>query len=138
MDRDRAQLVQQSLGRCLLNRALGKGFLDAFYDEFLASDRRVGRMFAGTDLAKQKDLLKQGISMLIMYSWGFGLARTSVEQLAVKHDRAHLGVEPAMYGLWVESLLRCVQKYDPKYNDDLGKAWKEALEPGISAMKQAY
>jgi hemoglobin-like flavoprotein len=138
MEHDNAQLVQQSLGRCLLNKSLGKDFLDAFYDEFLASDPRIKPMFAKTDMAKQKNLLKHGLTMIIMFSSGIGMARTSIQQLALQHDRNHLNVEPGMYNLWLNSLLRCVEKYDRKYNDALGAAWSEILEPGVSAMKQAY
>ena len=36
----------------------------AFYDELLASDPRIKPMFAQTNMAKQKDLLKHGLSRL--------------------------------------------------------------------------
>lgn len=138
MEPDKAQQVKQSLGRCLLNKAPGKDFLDAFYDELLAIDPRIKPLFAQTDMAKQKELLKQGLTMLVMYSSGVGLAKTSIKHLAVKHDREHLNIDPGMYRLWVESLLRCIRKYDLKYDAALGKAWREVVEPGISAMKQEY
>jgi len=138
MEPDKTQLVQQSLGRCLLNKSLGKDFLDAFYDELLVSDPRIKPMFVRTDMAKQKDLLKHGLSMLIMYSSGIGLAKTAIQQLSSKHDRTHLNIDPGLYRFWIQSLLRCVKKYDQKYEDGLGKAWNEVVEQGISVMKQAY
>lgn len=138
MTPDKTQLVQQSLGRCLLNKSLEKDFLDAFYDELLASDPRIKPMFAKTDMAKQKDLLKHGLTMLIMYSGGAGLAKTAIQQLASKHDRAHLNVEPGLYRFWIQSLLRCVKRYDPKYDDRLGTTWNHVVEEGIAVIKQAY
>ena len=138
MTPEKNQLIQQSLGRCLLNKSAGKGFLDAFYDELLASDPRVKPMFAATDMANQKELLKHGLSMLVMYSTGTAIAKTAIQQLALKHDRTHLNVEPALYRFWIESLLRCVNKYDPKYDDTLRKAWNAVLDQGITVMKQAY
>ena len=138
MTPDKTQLVQQSLGRCLLNKSLAKDFLDAFYDELLASDPRIKPMFAQTNMAKQKDLLKHGLSMLIMYSSGVGLAKTAIQQLALKHDRSHLNIDPGLYRFWVESLLRCVKRYDQKCDDNLRKAWREVVELGISVMKDAY
>lgn len=138
MTPEKNQLIQQSLGRCLLNKSPGKGFLDAFYDELLASDPRIKPMFARTDMAKQKELLKHGLTMLVMYSTGAAMAKTAIQQLAVKHDRAHLNIDTGLYRFWIESLLRCVKKYDPKYDETLGKAWNEVLNQGIMVMKQAY
>ena len=58
--------------------------------------------------------------------------------LAVKHDRSHLNVETALYPLWVNSLLACVEKYDPKCDAALRRIWNEVLDVGIRVMKQAY
>ncbi|WP_165235454.1 globin [Aquisphaera insulae] len=138
MDPAKVQLVQQSFGRCLVNQAHGQSFLDAFYAEFLASDPRIKRLFSSTDLEKQKDLLKRGLTMLIMYAGGVGLAKAAIEQLAVKHGRNQLNIDPTLYRLWLKSLSTCVRKYDRKYDDALGDLWNEVLESGISAMKQAY
>lgn len=138
MDPEKVRLVQQSFGRCVLNDTLGRSFLDAFYDEFLASDPRINPKFANTDMTKQKDLLRQGLVMLIMYGNGSGLAKSCIDQLAVKHDRQHVNVEPGLYPLWVRSLLGCVKKYDPKYDAVLQKLWTEVLDLGIRVMKQAY
>jgi hemoglobin-like flavoprotein len=135
---DKVQLVQQSWGRCLLNKSLGKDFLDAFYDELLASDPRIKPMIVRTDTAKQKDLLRHGLSMLIMYSSGSGVAKAAMQQLASRHDRTHLIVDPGLYRFWIQSLLRCVRKYDQNYEDNVGKAWNEVVEQGISVMRQAY
>ncbi len=138
MDPAKVQLVRQSLGRCLLNRAFASGFLDAFYDAFLASDPRIKPLFSKTDMEKQKDLLKHGLATLIMYGAGSAMAKSSVEQLALKHDHDHLNIDPGMYRLWADSLLACVRKYDAKCDDGLIKTWAEVLEPGIDVMKQAY
>ncbi len=138
MDAAKVQLVRQSLGRCLVNRAEGRSFLDAFYAEFLASDPRIRPLFAATEMEKQKHLLQHGLAMLIMYGGGSGLAMSAIGQLAVRHDRDHLDIEPGLYRLWLESLLACVRKYDKYYDDALGALWSEILEPGISAMTQAY
>lgn len=132
MDSATVQLVHQSLGRCLLNRVHGAGFLDAFYDEFLASDPRIKPLFTQTDMAKQKDLLRHGLAMLVMYAGGTGLAKSAIEHLAFKHDRNHLRIEPGMYRLWVNSLLSCVKRYDKDYDDVLAQQWADVLELGTT------
>jgi hemoglobin-like flavoprotein len=138
MDPNRVQLIQQSFGRCLLNQSLEKSFLDAFYEEFLASDPRIKPMFLKTDMEKQRNLLRQGLSMLIMYGTGSALAKSAVEQLASKHDRKHLAIDPGMYRLWMKSLLACIKRYDQKYDDSLNDIWTEVLNLGIDVMKEAY
>jgi hemoglobin-like flavoprotein len=138
MDPAKVQLVRQSLGRCLLNRALDIGFLDAFYDAFLASDPRIKPLFSKTDMETQKDLLRHGLTMLIMYGGGSRMARSAVEQLAVEHDHDHLNIEPGLYRLWTDSLLACVRKYDPKCDEGLVESWSEVLGPGIAVMTRAY
>jgi hemoglobin-like flavoprotein len=138
VDPEKVPPVQQSLGRCLLNKKPGKDFLDAFYDTFLASDPRIKPLFAKTDMKKQKDLLRQGLITLIMYANGSGLAKSSVEQLAVKHDRQHVNIDPALYPLWVKSLMDCIKRYNPKYDPELHKLWTAVLDRGISVMKKAY
>ena len=45
-----------------------------------------------------------------MYSSGVGLAKTAIQQLALKHDRSHLNIDPGLYRFWIESLLRCVKR----------------------------
>jgi hypothetical protein len=89
-------------------------------------------------MAKQKDLLRQGLVMLIMYANGAGLARSAVEGLATKHDRHHLAIDPSLYRLWLKSLLACVKRYDPKWDSALEARWNEVLAPGIAAMTAAY
>lgn len=138
MDTAKLQAVQQSFGRCLLNKVNGAAFLDAFYDEFRASDPRIKAMFAKTDLRKQKELLREGLVKLMMFASGSGAARSSIEQLAARHDRQHLNVDPGMYHFWVSSLLSCVKKYDQKFDDALHKAWLEVLDAGLSVMKKAF
>jgi len=132
------QLVQQSLGRCLLNKSVEQSFLDAFYDAFLASDSRIPPMFDRTDMTKQKNLLRQGLTMLLMYSKNTPLARSAIEQLAIKHSRRQLNIAPELYPLWVNSLLTCVEKYDPDFDASLREKWHQSLATGIEAMTKAY
>ena len=138
MDAAKVQLVQQSFGRCLTNQQDGKLFFDAFYDEFIASDPRIKPLFAKTDMAKQKSLLREGMVRLMMFAGGSETAKTSIARLAVKHDRTNLNIDPALYQFWLKSLLACAEKYDPKIDPATLAAWSEVLETGIKEMKAAY
>jgi hemoglobin-like flavoprotein len=138
MDAAKVQAVQQSLGRCMLNRVSGKSFLDTFYERFLASDPRIEPLFSKTNMKNQKDLLRNGLATLIMFGGGSSVAKSAVERLALKHDRNNLNIEPAMYQLWVNSLLACVKDHDPKCDPDLIETWSQVIEAGINVMKKSY
>ena len=56
-------LVQQSYGACCLSPK----FFDDFYAAFLASSSEVAGKFVNTDMTKQKQLLRDGISFMIMF-----------------------------------------------------------------------
>lgn len=138
MDAIKVQLVQQSFGRCLLNKLDGKAFLDAFYDDFIASDPRIKPLFAKTNMAKQKSLLRDGLVKLMMYAGGSDVAKRSITKLALRHDQNNLNIDPALYRIWLKSLLACAKKYDQKFDAAASAAWTEALELGIKVMKDAY
>jgi hemoglobin-like flavoprotein len=126
--------VQLSLGRCCNQTA----FLDAFYGNLFQSSPVVAPMFAHTDMARQKKLLKDGISFLLMYSKGDELGKMKVEKLALSHNRDHINVKPEYYALWIESLMKAVAKFDPKFSPALDEAWRKAVQKGIDEMKAGY
>ena len=131
-------LVNNSYGRCLVAKKGEQSFLDAFYDAFLASDKRIGPMFEKTDFSKQKELLKHGLSMLLMFVGDSAMAKSAVARLSKSHDHEHMNIHPTLYIHWENSLLKCVEKYDPDYSPALGVLWREAISEGIAAMKKAY
>lgn len=131
---DEIEDVKVSYGRAVL----APKFFDDFYDRFLASSPEIKLMFAKTDLTKQKKLVREGVSFLVMFAAGAHTGKTKIEALAKSHDRKHLNVRPDMYRLWIDSLMFVVAKYDPKYEPALEGKWRRVLEKGISAMKAGY
>jgi hypothetical protein len=83
-------LVQRSYGACCLSPQ----FFNDFYDAFLASSGVIAGKFANTDMAKQKRLLRDGISFMIMYNNGSAVGKMKVNQLGESHaqDRSK-GIE---------------------------------------------
>ena len=70
--------VKESYSRCCVNPK----FFDLFYTNFLASHPTIAPMFAKTDMAKQKSLLRQGVSIMFMHLAGNGVDVLRADQHA--------------------------------------------------------
>lgn len=126
--------VRNSYGRAILASA----FFDDFYDAFLESSPSLRPMFARSDLAKQKSLLREGITFLVMYAADSPTGKRKVDELASTHSRTGFAVRPEMYQLWVDSLLTAVKKHDAGFGPGLDAKWRRVLDKGISRMRQGY
>jgi len=126
--------VKNSYGRAMLAAT----FFDDFYDSFLASSPSIKPMFANTDLKKQKGLLREGITFLLMFAADSPTGKRKVDALASTHSRAGFAVKPEMYQFWVDSLVKVVKKHDASFVPGLDGKWRRVLEKGISRMKQGY
>ena len=129
-----AETFQQSLGRCLQNG----DFLEAFYEKFLASSDEVRERFAGTDLKRQKAVLRSSLYLIARAALGFEDGRRHLEQVAQAHGRAALDIAPHLYDLWLESLLSTASQYDPEFGPAVERAWRLLLSESIAHMVRVY
>lgn len=124
--------VVQSYGRCCASSK----FFDAFYENFFASSPAIRERFTNTDLTAQKHLLRAGILNLVLYSRG--MPDTKLRALGKSHSRAVLDINPELYDLWLDALLRTIKEHDAKATDEDLVAWREILKKGISLIKSLY
>ncbi len=126
--------VTASYHRCMH----GSGFVDTFYDIFLASSPEVEFKFRHTDFTHQKLVLRESLLIMILFSQGQTSVREEIEQLAVRHDRDHVDIPPRLYELWLNSLCSAVKQHDPKFTPDVEQCWRDAMQPGIDLIKSHY
>lgn len=127
--------LQQSYGRCLRER----GFIERFYEIFLASHPDIPPMFANTDFQKQRLALRRGISIAISHAAGGSLVRQSMNRMADVHSRqGHAPVAPHYYGLWVDSLVQAVSELDPRYSEALGRRWRLGMAVVVDTFTGRY
>lgn len=138
LSQETIEAVQESYDRCLGSTVDGRDFLEEFYVTLIGKSASIKAMFAKTDMTKQRQLLKNGINMLILYSSGWPSANTAMNKLAVAHDRKHRSVPPELYDFWIQSLKDCVKRYDKDCTPELLAHWDTAISPGIGMMKKAY
>ena len=125
-----------SLGRC---RATA-GFLDAFYQRFVASSDEVRAKFAGTDMLRQVQMLEDTLFVVANAVQGEegSPARSDLPRIAERHSRRDLDIRPELYDLFLECLIVTVRTHDPKFTPEVEAAWREVMGFGIDYMRKHY
>lgn len=119
--------VVASYGRCCVHPA----FFDRFYEIFLASAPAIRPMFARTNFAKQKSLLREGVSMLLMHLEGKSVGTACLDRLAESHSPSRMNVTARLYELWITSLVKTVKEFDDECTADVEAEWRKALHVGV-------
>lgn len=125
-------IAQHSYARCL--RA--SDFFSVLYDHLLGSDPRIPPMFEKTAFPRQHKLLQHGIGLLLSYAKNPDDAL--LERIAARHSAQGIDVAPGMYEHFVSSLMAAVEETDPRFDEEVEAAWKEAMAPGLAFMKARY
>lgn len=127
--------MDESFRRCCVHR----GFLDRFYESFLASSPEVRERFKGTDFVRQKRALLASLHLMLLAAEDEkkGPPRY-LKDLAVMHSAQGLDVRPEFYELWRKSLLEAVSEFDSQFDPEVGSAWEKVLEVGISYLVSHY
>lgn len=135
VDQDTIQVFDRSLRRCHAN----PGFLDLFYETFLASSPKVRERFADTDFEKQKRLLHASFYLILLASEDpeNGPERY-LGHLASRHSANDLDVGAELYDLWLDSLLAVVRECDPEFDGQIEDAWEQIMGIGIDYLLRHY
>ncbi|MFL0801182.1 MAG: globin [Agarilytica sp.] len=131
------EIYDQSYKRVMENDISGLSFFDTFYSKFLDASPEVEKKFKNTDMVAQKKMLKKSFYHLLIF-YGSNQADDYIQKIATSHNKAHLGIEPALYDIWLDTLMATLSEYDDKFTDDVELAWRLVLTPGITYMKFKY
>lgn len=126
--------VRSSMGRAQRQGAL----FDRFYEIFLTSHVSIGPMFTNTDFAKQKELLRQGLNLTIMFADGNQIGQNGVDRIRRSHSRSNLNIQPSLYPHWKNSFMQAVRECDPDFNPALEQSWSEVLQLAIDHIAAGY
>ena len=125
-----------SLGRCRASA----GFLDAFYQRFIASSDEVRAKFAGTDMQRQVRMLEDSLLVVAVAVQGEegSPARSDLPRIAARHSRQDLDIRPGLYDVFLECLVETVRTHDAQFTSDVEAAWRETMRFGIDYMRARY
>ena len=126
--------VKESYSRCCVNPK----FFDLFYANFLASHPTIAPMFAKTDMAKQKSLLRQGVSMMFMHLAGNGVGTTCIDRIGESHSKKKMNIYPNLYDYWINSLVKSVKACDEKLTPAIEAEWGKTLRAGVDRIVSFY
>ena len=120
------------------NRVEGDELINEFYQQFLDADSRIPPLFSGTDMARQRRLLQEGILHALNFAAGDANARSKVELLASSHSMDQLCIDPDLYAVWEDVLIEVLERRDPKWTSDLAAQWRRQLQPAIDHMSAKF
>lgn len=134
MEDRNAELFNDSYERCLSK----PGFLDRFYELFLASSEEVAEKFAHTDFQQQKRSLQLSLYLMMSVPTALPESLAHLERIAERHSRRQLDIKPDLYLSWLKCLLQAVREYDHLYDEKIEEAWRRVLTVGIDFMTARY
>jgi len=125
-----------SFGRCRSTA----GFLDAFYQRFIASSDEVRAKFAGSDMMRQVSMIEDSLYVVANAVLGEegSPARGDLPRLAARHSRQDLDIRPELYDLFLECLVVTVRTHDPLFSPEVEAAWRETMGFGIDYFRKRY
>lgn len=126
---------EESLRRCFAHA----GFLDRFYELFLASSPKVAKKFANTDFTRQKDSVRSSFQLIVRAAQDNSHgAERQLEELAERHSSRDLDIGAELYDLWLDSLVQAARESDPEFTPEVEAAWERVLGVGIKFMLSRY
>jgi len=135
MDPKILETFDQSLARC--NGTAG--FLDRFYERFLAMSPKVAEKFRNTDFVRQKRALRASFHIMLLAAGdGEDGAERHLGSLAKSHGRNEIDVGAEFYDYWLDSLLATVREFDNAWDHDVESAWEQVMGVGIQYLLSHY
>jgi hemoglobin-like flavoprotein len=134
LDRERIADFCSSLDRCHAS----PGFIDRFYQRFIATSPEVAEAFEHTDLERQRRALSSSLYALVLAIEGGDAAVEYLDRIARKHARNELDIRPELYDVWLDCLVDTVRECDPEFSQQVERLWRDALAFGVEFMKARY
>jgi hemoglobin-like flavoprotein len=102
------------------------GFVERFYERFLAADPEVPGYFEGVDFERQRRMLLQAFALTLLEDLGEAVARRTFQRLSELHRR--LGVPRRLFDVWKECLLETAYEFSPALAQRQADRWRDHLD----------
>jgi hemoglobin-like flavoprotein len=108
------------------------GFMDRFYERFMASHPDVAARFDGVDMERQRFLVGRSVTMILQHASGADHVIPSLTETARRHGPRDLDIPAYLYDRWIESLIETVAEFDPGFRPELERAWRDLLRREVA------
>jgi len=109
-------------------------FYGRFYEILIAADQQIAELFTKIDIDRQIVMLKQ--SMTLVMSFSATLKPSSeMKKIAKFHGKAKLDIPAEFYDIWLDCMVKTVEEFDPKFDENIETSWRVLMAPGVSYMK---
>ena len=129
---DYQELFHNSYLRCVVSDQ--DVFFKRFYELFTAADPDVSRVFAETDMERQRSLLQESLLYMIHFA-NSKTASIRMKRIATYHGSNEMNVPPHLFDLWLDCLVSTVRERDGQFEPHVEVAWRVFLAPGIAFVK---
>lgn len=126
--------VKQSFVRCMIQGDI----VGRFYDIFLDSHPDIKPRFANTDFDSQKQLLRQGVNLAIMFADGHDVGKKGINRIRNSHSKSGLNIPPDLYPYWKKSFIQAASEFDLEFSDELKSQWDSILQKTIDYVIDGY
>ena len=131
--------VKKSYGRCMITRQSKEKFFQHFYQHFLNSNPEIAAMFEQTVFDKQITMLKNAISMSILFAEKQDeLAKDVLTKIRNNHSSRKLNVKPEYYAFWLASLIDTLWACDTQFSEQLESQWRDMMQISIDYIIEGY
>ncbi len=128
------EAVRSSFGRCCVKGDV----IGRFYELFLKSHPDIAPRFANTNFETQKNLLRQGINLAILFAADVPTGALAVNRIRETHKQSRLNIPPSLYSFWQKSLLSAVGEFDAQFTPILQRQWETVLRKTIDHVTAGY
>ena len=115
----------------------GQTFLDRFYEDFISISDEIRAKFKHTNMKAQKQMLAVSLGHMARLSVN-RIADEQLQEIARRHSKKDLNIEPALYDEWLECMIRTATLFDPDWDQEVELAWRLMLSTGVTYMKFMY
>jgi len=126
--------VQESFGRALFQGDV----IGRFYEILLASHPDIPPMFHKTNFSKQRELLTQGINLMVLYAKGKAIGKSGLNRIRYTHNKSHYNIHPNLYKYWKESLIKTLLEFDEKINPEILISWNKVIDHSLKYIMEGY
>ena len=126
--------VKESFVRCMIHGDI----VGRFYDIFLESHPDIKSRFANTDFNSQKQLLRQGINLAVMFADDNDIGKKGINRIRNSHSKSGLNIPPDLYPYWKKSFIQAASEYDQEFSVELESQWNSILQKTIDHVIAGY